>query len=157
MLINTHTNKLEVKYKQKVTLNQIKTGKGYTYKEITIPTELIRYYTSITHEEVKTLYYILSNHDGSIKHFLTPSEVAEDTDISLLYSSAEGVVTPERVVKIPVKIHGNKSKNPRYFFRLDEDLFRITEDYIEFTINPYLIDPVSKCYGLCRMDNLIIL
>lgn len=157
MLINTQNNKLQIKYKQQITLNKVNTGKGYTYKEITIPTELIRYYTSITHEEIKTMYYVLCNYNGSIKQFITPLEVKKDTDVSLLYSTAEEVVTPERIIKLSVKIHGNKIKNPRYFFRLNDKLVKLTEDHIEFIINPYLVDPITKVYGLCSIENLIIL
>ena len=156
MLINNTQNKLEVKYKQQITLNKVKTGKGYTYKEITIPTELIRYYTSITHKEVNTLYYILCNYEGSIKNFITPLEVTENTDISLIYPNAEEIVTPERIIKIPVRVHGNKKKNPRYFFRINKN-FKVNEDYIIFTINPYAIDPLTKVYSLCSIDNLILL
>lgn len=157
MLINTLQNKLEIKYKQQVTLNKVRTGKGYTYQEITIPTELIRYYTSITHKEIQTLYYVLCNYNDDIKHFITPFEVTVNTDVSLLYATAEDIVTPERVVKIHVKIHGNKVKNPRYFFRLNDKFIKLNEDYVEFTINPYAEDPVSKIYGLCELNNLIVL
>lgn len=157
MLINTQNNKLEIRYKQQLTINKVNTAKGYVYKEITIPTELIRYYHSITQEEIKTIYYVLCNYNGSIKHFITPLEVTEDTEISSLYPAAEEIITPERIIKLKVGIHGNKTKNPRYFFRLNEKLIAVTEDYILFSINPYLVDPVSKVCGLCRIDNLILL
>lgn len=157
MLINTHNNKLEIKYKQKITINKINTSKGYVYKEITIPTELIRYYHSIRHSEIDTLYYVLCNHEGNIKHFITSEEVTLNTDIGSLYPSADEVVTPERIVEIKVRVHGNKTKNPRYFFRVDEKIIKITEDVVIFTINPYAEDPVTKTYGLGRIDNLILL
>lgn len=136
MLINTHNNKMKIEYKQQVTINKVKTGKGYEYKEITIPTDLIRYYSTIIHEEVTTIYYVLSNYNGNIKIFVTPVEVTSDTDISLLYPSADVTITPDKVIKIPVKIHGNKKKNPRYIFRINKK-FKLTEDYIVFTVNPY--------------------
>ena len=157
MLLNTQNNKLEIRYKQQITINKVNTAKGYVYKEITIPTELIRYYHSITHTKIETLYYVLCNHNGSIKHFITPTEVNKDTEVSSLYPTAEEIITPERVIKLPVRIHGNKIKNPRYFFRLDEKLITVTEDFIEFVINPYLLDPVSKVNGLCSVENLILL
>lgn len=157
MLINTHTNKLEIRYKQQITINKVNTAKGYVYKEITIPTELIRYYNSITQEEISNLYYVICNYDGNNKHFITPFEVSEFTEVSSLYPTAEDIVTPVRVIKLKVGIHGNKSKNPRYFFRLNEKLVTVTEDHILFSINPYLEDPVSKIYGLCRIDNLVLL
>lgn len=157
MLINTQNNKLEIKYKQQITINKVNTAKGYVYKEITIPTELIRYYHSITHTTIDTLYYVLCNYQGNIKHFVTPMEVTKDTEVSSLYPTAEDIITPERVIKLQVRIHGNKIKNPRYFFRLNEKLITVTEDYIEFVINPYLVDPVSKVSGLCSIENLILL
>ncbi|MBE6513411.1 MAG: hypothetical protein E7Z75_09795 [Methanobrevibacter olleyae] len=163
MLKNTYENNIRITYKQNITINKVKTKtKTYEYKEVYIPVELLNYWTSITHEEVKTLGYIVSLYNGLKTSFITPltmlpedTNCLYDTDISRLHNSPE-VVKPVRVIPIRVSKRGKKN-SPDYFIRLNSKEFVTSQDFLEFVINPYLDDPILKVKGLVSIENLVIL
>lgn len=162
MLINTTENNLRVIYKQNISTNKIKNkNKTYSYKEVNIPVELLKYWQSITHEEIKTIAYVVSLYDGLKTTFITPFNCMpedvdlSDTDISTLHNSPE-VVTPFRV--IPIRVHKRgKPDKPKYFLRLNDKEFVTNVDYVEFVINPYLDDPILRVKGLVSVGNLVML
>ena len=162
MLINTTNNNLRVVYKQNLSTNKINNkNKLYAYKEINLPVELLKYWQSITKEEIKTIAYVISLHGGVKTSFITPLTVKpedvnlSDNDISMLHNTAE-TVTPFRVVPLRVYKRG-KPERPNYFIRLKDTEFITNVEYVEFIVNPYIDDPILKVKGLVSVDNLILL
>lgn len=162
MLINTTENNLRVIYKQKVSTNEIKNkNKTYSYQEVNIPVELLKYWQSITNEKINTIAYVVSLYDGLKTTFITPLNCMPedvrlyDTDISIVHNSPE-VVTPVRV--IPIRVHKRgKPEKPKYFVRLNNKEFITGVEYVEFIINPYLDDPILRVKGLVSVANLVML
>lgn len=161
MLINTHNNLLNIVYKQKINVNKInrkkenKIVKTYEYKEVNIPVELITYWKDILKQELNTLYLVTYYYNGIEKNFITPLEVTYETDITGLKNDSENIINPERIVEIPVRTHGTP-KDKKYFIRHSKN-FTFTEDFLTWTVNPYLNDPVMKTRGLVSIDNTKIL
>lgn len=161
MLINTHKNLLNIVYKQKININRIsrkkedKVVKTYEYKEVNIPVDLINYWKDILKQELETLYLVTYYYDGIEKNFITPLQVTYDTDITGLKNDSDIIITPERIVEIPVRTHG-KATDKKYFIRHSKK-FTFTEDFLTWTVNPYVSDPLLKTGGLVSIDNTKIL
>lgn len=162
MLINTEENNFNVIYKQNISINKIKNNnKTYEYKEVNIPVELLNYWNTITPEEIKTICYVVSLHEGVTTSFITPSTLEpkevnlEDVDLSLLHNVSKRV-TPYRVIPIKLRKRGN-SKKLKYFIRLNDKEFVTPKEYVQFKINPYLDDPCLRVKGLVSLQELVIL
>lgn len=162
MLINTTDNNLRIIYKQNLSTNKIKNkNKIYSYKEINIPVELLKYWKSVIKEEIKTIAYVISLYNGVQTGFITPLSVDPedvnlyDNDISMLHNTAE-CVTPFRVIPLRVYKRGN-AERPKFFLRLNDNEFITSMEYVEFIVNPYLDDPILRVKGLVSVDNLVLL
>lgn len=152
MLINTHSNKLNVTYKQKVTINKIKNkNKTYEYKEVNIPVELLTYWKEILKEDIEHLYLVTYINNGVTGNFITPCKVEYDTDLTGFNNSTEVPIVPERIIVIPLRKHG-KPNNRKYFIRNNKELV-FTEDSLTWFVNPYLKDPVLNTMGLVSVGS----
>ena len=161
MLINTEENIINIVYEQNISINKIKNKtKTYEYKQINIPVELLTYWKSILHDEIRSICYIISEHNGTYTNFITPSaELPEDvdysnTDISLLHNVSKKV-KPYRVIPLKLRKRGAKN-NPKYFIRLNDDFITQCE-YVRFIINPYRDDPLLRVKGLVSLQELEVM
>ncbi len=150
MLIKTKDNKLNIIYKQNISINRVNSGgKQYEYKEINIPVELLNFWKSVLGGEITGIGYVVSGGNGS---FITPFVGCVD-EWGDYFSSGVGSC---RVVPVKVRKRGTAG-NPKYFIRVDSKQFKLLTNYVEFVVNPYMDDPYLKTKGLVSISNLVLL
>lgn len=162
MILDTDKKKIKIKYHQKIQIHKVPTGKGYQYKEITIPKDLIKYWSKIIkqykeennesyteNEELKHLCYI----ELEEYKFITPivPETKDDIKINSLDPDLTNINTKiKQFKKLPIRYRGNL-----YHIRINKGLsITNSKEYVDLIINPYLIDPVTGYFGLCVIDGV---
>lgn len=153
-----------IQYKQKVRTNKVTsqrrtkktsgtTPQIYNYYEITIPTDIIKYFESLTGEEITQLTYIVFED----LQYITPY-TPEGVDYSRLNPGYTRETRPERAPLLRVRRQGNKDR-PRYYIRFRHGVE--LADFVTFTLNNSIIDVTApegvELLGVWEVEGLRLL